>query len=428
MLLLVALGCSRQPSTEPAPLVPGQTESSAEATTSEATVAAEGAAEASFAEDSAAEDGTLAGRLDVGSVAPPIEIAHWVQGEPVDQFQPGHTYVVEFWATWCGPCRDGMPHIAELQQQYQGNVTFIGVTGENEATVTSFLGKTQNAETGATWGDVVTYALALDASRATSTAYMRAAGRNGIPCAFIVGPDGHIEWIGHPAAIDEPLKLMAAGAWERSEYLVRQQEQQARELAMRRALMSLQKAEQAEDWGAALSALDDLIEQNPEQPGMMMFKLSLLLRAQQFQDASALAKQIADANWENSDQLNALAWTLATQRADSTEVLPLALRLAERASELHEGQDASTFDTLARIYYEQGNLDEAIANQEQAVELDAEIEGIEATLMRYRIERDGDAGDEGPSAAEETEADPENATDQVVEPDATAEPEVDAAE
>ena len=52
------------------------------------------------------------------------------------------------------------------------------------------------------WSEVLTYTIALDEDRQTNAAYMQAAGQNGIPCAFIVGKSGKVEWIGHPAYID----------------------------------------------------------------------------------------------------------------------------------------------------------------------------------------------------------------------------------
>ena len=38
--------------------------------------------------------------LTIGDKAPPIEITHWIKGAPVKEFEPGHAYVIEFWATW----------------------------------------------------------------------------------------------------------------------------------------------------------------------------------------------------------------------------------------------------------------------------------------------------------------------------------------
>jgi thiol-disulfide isomerase/thioredoxin len=53
--------------------------------------------------------------LKVGDRAPALKVARWLQGDAVTKFEPGKVYVVEFWATWCGPCIRQMPHLAELQ-------------------------------------------------------------------------------------------------------------------------------------------------------------------------------------------------------------------------------------------------------------------------------------------------------------------------
>lgn len=42
----------------------------------------------------------MADGMGIGAKAPPIDISHWVKGEAVTEFRPGHVYVLEFWATW----------------------------------------------------------------------------------------------------------------------------------------------------------------------------------------------------------------------------------------------------------------------------------------------------------------------------------------
>ena len=85
--------------------------------------------------------------LTIGSVAPPLDIEHWLSdghgkfGE-VTNFESGKVYVVEFWATWCGPCVASMPHLAELQESFADqDVQIISVSNEDLDTVNSMLSR-----------------------------------------------------------------------------------------------------------------------------------------------------------------------------------------------------------------------------------------------------------------------------------------------
>jgi thiol-disulfide isomerase/thioredoxin len=147
--------------------------------------------------------------LKVGSKAPALKVSRWVKGEGPSKLEPGKVYVVEFWATWCGPCRTTIPHLTKMAHKYKDRVTFIGVSvweGEFNKVVhnrvDSFVGE---------MGDKMDYLVARDtATNHIARTWLDAAGIGSIPSAIIVDGDGKIAWIGHPMydmdkAIDEVL-------------------------------------------------------------------------------------------------------------------------------------------------------------------------------------------------------------------------------
>ena len=313
--------------------------------------------------------------LHIGDAAPPIFISKWVKGEPVTSFNPEKVHVVEFWATWCGPCLMSMPHIAELQVEYGDKVTFIGVTDEDDATVSGFMEETARGSD-KKWSEVLTYTIALDDEHKTNMAYMQAAGQNGIPCAFIVGRSGKIEWIGHPASIEDPLSQVVEGSWDSAKFLAMQE-------AREQTFPKLQRAAQGGDFKAAIELIDPLVAQFPEDKDFPRFRFQLLLSGGMTEDANKAATGLIEASKDDAMMLNQLAWLMATGSPEPGIDLNLAHSAAQRATELTEEKDASIIDTLARITFLQGKVADAAALQKKAVELSPEDEQIKASLDEY---------------------------------------------
>lgn len=162
--------------------------------------------------------------LGIGSKAPPLDIKFWVQDgngffDQVTEFTPGKVYVVEFWATWCGPCIASMPHLAELQNEYRGRgVQIVSVSDETLAEVEALMVQ-QNDQVGKTFSEITSaYSLTTDPDRSVHEDYMEAANQPGIPTAFIVGKSGLVEWIGHPMEMDQPLEAVVTDSWDRAKF------------------------------------------------------------------------------------------------------------------------------------------------------------------------------------------------------------------
>ena len=152
--------------------------------------------------------------LGPGSKAPPISVDAWVKGEPVTKFEPGKVYVVEFWATWCGPCIKSMPHLTAIQKQHP-EITVIGVAGlENPASNRPDLSPDAPAvdprlekvrEFVKSRDDSIGYRIAFDGDGTMGKGWMRPAKQRSIPWACVVGGDGNIAWMGHPDLLDAAL-------------------------------------------------------------------------------------------------------------------------------------------------------------------------------------------------------------------------------
>ena len=128
-------------------------------------------------------------QIALNDPATPLTIANWVKGQPVDPVQGSGVYVVEFWATWCPPCRASIPHLTEVQKKYKDRgVTIVGISDEELDTVEKFVQK---------MGDKMDYIVAIDDGSKTAAGYMGKYGQGGIPHAFLVKA-GKVVWHGHP--------------------------------------------------------------------------------------------------------------------------------------------------------------------------------------------------------------------------------------
>ena len=182
--------------------------------------------------------GLRAGEL--GDPAAPLKISEWIKGGPVDlaAVKDKQVVVVEFWATWCPPCRTSIPHLTEMQKKFK-DVIFVGVSDEKPDVVKKFVKQ---------MGDKMDYVVAIDDDDQTSKGYMAAFDIGGIPHAFVVGKDGRILWQGHPmAGLEEVLDEIVTGKYDLA----------AAQAAARRAAESEAKREAAQ---AKLQELAQLIK------------------------------------------------------------------------------------------------------------------------------------------------------------------------
>lgn len=122
-----------------------------------------------------------------------INAKGWLNSDPLTlEKLKGKVVIVEFWATWCPPCRASIPHLVDLRNKYdKSKVEIIGLTDEPLTKIEKF---------------------AKDMKMNYAVGYGSTSGEaynvTGIPHAFVIGPDGTIKWDGHP--MDEAMGPMIA--------------------------------------------------------------------------------------------------------------------------------------------------------------------------------------------------------------------------
>jgi thiol-disulfide isomerase/thioredoxin len=136
------------------------------------------------------DSGKSVATAGIGDPAGPLDGLSFVKGGPV-KIEPGTIYVVEFWATWCPPCRESIPHLTKVAAQYKDKgVVVVGISIEKEESVVRLFVEKQ--------ADKMDYIVAFDPDRTVSDLYMKAYGQNTIPHAFLVDGSGKIVWHGLP--------------------------------------------------------------------------------------------------------------------------------------------------------------------------------------------------------------------------------------
>ena len=275
---------------------------------------------------------------ELGNAAPALKIAEWVKGTPVD-LQAGkgkNIYVIEFWATWCGPCRASIPHLTELQHKFSDQgVVFVGVSSEKASAIRPFVQQ---------MGAKMDYAVASDLNGETDRAYLGAFNVGGIPHAFVIDQKGLLAWHGHPSELNKVLEDMVSGKYD-----IETLKEEARiEQVMAEYFQSARSGNNARTQEAGNRIMRDAVG--------------------------------------SANLMNEFAWRIMTEDGVPRRDLELAMRAARASYDFSEGKDAAILDTYARAFFETGKIADAVRFEKQALALckdDGLRPELKETLERY---------------------------------------------
>jgi thiol-disulfide isomerase/thioredoxin len=326
--------------------------------------------------------------LKVGDPAPKLQTGKWIQGEPINEFAAGKAYIVEFWATWCGPCRTSIPHLNEIATKFESKGLIVlgqNVWENDESAVAPFVKK---------MGDKMTYRVALDDMEGSkkgkmAETWMTAAGQNGIPSAFLVDTKGQIAWIGHPMTLPEKtITDVLAGNYDLKAAAALYLKEKEQEFLMEAAWTEISQAMKAKKWDEATTKLNAFAELLPDDQrgGLDQVRLDILFSKKDYPAAYQMVAKMAEAAKDQPMFQNELAWKILTDTTLEQRDLALAEKIATQANKGSGGEDASILDTLARALFMQDKKAEAIAIQEKAIaQADDQMKkSLEATLESYR--------------------------------------------
>jgi thiol-disulfide isomerase/thioredoxin len=134
--------------------------------------------------------------IKINSKAPEIIITDWIENVPADKNLNSKNVVLEFWATWCGPCIAAVPHMNKIQKELKNeDVYFVSITDESVGKVKKILKR-------------IDFASIVVSDQTKQTQVNFGDGIKGLetfPLTVIIDDKGIVKWIGEPKELSSKM-------------------------------------------------------------------------------------------------------------------------------------------------------------------------------------------------------------------------------
>ena len=326
--------------------------------------------------------------LKVGDQAPLIKVAKWIKGSPIQKFNPGHVYVIEFGATWCGPCKDAIPHLSELAKKYREKARvisfFVWENRSSDSVSIEYISKVEKYIQ--KLGDKIAYSIAVDDAQQTmANTWLKAAKRNGIPTFFLVDQMGKIAFVGDGTEIkklDNYLNKLIHGIFDATS-VVKEQKNWTELYSQVNHLIKIG------DYESALIKIDTLAKVYPDRKYLFKIRFDALRGIEEYKGYSY--------GWEvfnkallvnNAYALLGISLSILTDNRYKNPDYDLAIALSKQIIKHDNRQDhkALAYKNISQAWFMKGSPDKGETIMQHAIQNLPRDEYYEKRKKRFHEE------------------------------------------
>lgn len=308
----------------------------------------------------------------VGADAPPLRVEKWLKGTPVD-LKDGKVHVVEFWATWCGPCKQNMPHLSEISRKFRGKAVVSAVsvmeTAEDRDKTKPVPYVDRVARFVRSANAMMDYTVGMDTADG-KVANDWFGGQAGIPLSYVIDQTGKVVWRGHPSlGLEEVVGLTVDGKLTPEALTAVSTKYRTMMTTAETLITAMRKAEAAKDYPAIVSTCNDIEQQAPIDADWVSPHKYAGLAHTDPKAAHTYALAILKRCRNSPIWLNSVANSILKNRELVPDDIPVALELARQAMKSTPDTDTERRSTLAWALAANGKWADAVREQTAVLDL-----------------------------------------------------------